>query len=440
MARVWSDENKFNKWLDVEIAVCDAWAELNVIPKKSITKIKLAKCNLRRMEEILQETHHDMTAFLGAVAESVGEDSRYIHLGMTSSDVMDTSLSLQLMEASDILLQDIKDLITVLGRTAIKHKYTVMIGRTHGVHAEPITFGLKLAIWVEEMRRNRQRLIDAKKVISVGKISGAVGTYATLSPQVEEKTCAKLGLEPAPVSNQILQRDRHAQFVTTLAIIAGSLEKFATEIRALQKTETREAEEPFSARQTGSSAMPHKRNPELCERVCGLARLIRGHSITALENMNLWHERDISHSSTERIILPDACLALDYITSMFTSVMNNLQVNPKQMKKNLDLTKGLIFSQRVMLTLIEKGLSRQDAYKLVQRNAMKVWKGKSSFMTLLKADPAITAVLPPDELEPLFDEQYYLRFVDDIFKRLGLTERQWQTDLIESSGLAPRSI
>ncbi len=440
MARVWSDENKFNKWLDVEIAVCEGWTELGVIPKRSMSRIKLAKCNLKRMEEILQETHHDMTAFLGSVSDSVGEDSRFIHLGMTSSDVMDTALSLQLMEAGDILLHDIKDLITVLGRLAIKHKYTVMIGRTHGVHAEPITFGLKLAIWVEEMRRNRQRLIDAKTNISVGKISGAVGTYATLSPQLEEIACAKLGLQPAPVSNQVLQRDRHAQFVTTLAVIAGSLEKFATEIRALQKTEVREAEEPFSAGQTGSSAMPHKRNPELCERVCGLARLIRGHALTALENQTLWHERDISHSSAERIILPDACFALDYITSLFTSVMSNLTVNTKQMTNNLMLTKGLIFSQRVMLALIEKGLSRQEAYKLVQRNAMKAWKGKSNFMTLLKADAAVTAVLSKDELKSLCDETYYTRYVDDVFKRLGLTERQWQSDLIETSGLVPRSI
>jgi adenylosuccinate lyase len=440
MKRVWSEENKFNKWLDVEIAVCDAWSEEGVVPKKAIGKIKLAKCNLKRMEEILQETHHDMTAFLGAVSESIGEESRFIHLGMTSSDVMDTATSLQLIEASDILLQDTKELIGVLAKLAIRHKYTVMIGRTHGVHAEPTTFGLKLAIWVEEMRRNRQRLIDARKNISVGKISGAVGTYATLSPEVEEKACAKLGLAPAPVSNQILQRDRHAQFVTTLAIIAGSLEKFATEIRALQKTETREAEEPFSSGQTGSSAMPHKRNPELCERVCGLARLIRGNAITSMENIALWHERDISHSSNERIILPDACFALDYILNLFTSVIAKLQVFPDQMKKNLDLTKGLIFSQRVMLALIEKGLSRQDAYKIVQRNAMKAWKGHRSFLALLKADSEVIAVLPANELEPLFDEKYYIRFVDDIFLRLGLTEVQWQENLIANHNLSPRSI
>jgi len=440
MKKVWSEENKFNKWLEVEIAACDAWAEFGVIPKKDIGKIKLAKCNMRRMDEILKETHHDMTAFLGSVSESIGEESRYIHLGMTSSDVMDTALSLQLIEASEILIKDIKELIAVLARLAIKNKYTIMIGRTHGVHAEPITFGLKLAIWVEELRRNKQRLIEAKKNISVGKISGAVGTYATLSPDVEEKTCAKLGLSPAPVSNQVLQRDRHAQFVTTLAIVASSLEKFATEIRALQKTEVHEVEEPFSAGQTGSSAMPHKRNPELCERVCGLARLIRGHSVTALENITLWHERDISHSSAERIILPDACLALDYILGIFTSVMSNLQVFPKQMKKNLNLTKGLIFSQRVLLALVEKGMNRQEAYKIVQRNAMKVWNSSKNFLALLKADKDVNKVLPEKELESLFDEQYYLRFVDDIFIRIGLTEVQWKNDKIETIELSPRSI
>ena len=431
MKRVWSDENKFNKWLEVEIAVCEAWAEEGIIPKKVIPKIKLAKCNLKRMEEILKETHHDMTAFLGAVAESLGEESRFIHLGMTSSDVMDTALSLQMMEACDILLEDIKQFIAVLARLAIKHKYTVMVGRTHGVHAEPITFGLKLAIWVEEMRRNRQRLVDAKNVISVGKISGAVGTYATLSPVVEEKACARLGLSPAPVSNQILQRDRHAQFLTTLAIIASSLEKFATEIRALQKTETHEVEEPFSSGQTGSSAMPHKRNPELCERVCGLARLIRGNALTSLENMALWHERDISHSSAERIIIPDACLALDYILNIFMNIMKNLQVFPIRMTENLNLTRGLIFSQRVMLALIDKGLSRQEAYKIVQRNAMETWNSSQKFLDLLKADKEVVSKLSDQELESLFDVRYYIRYVDDIFQRLGLTEAQWPENKIK---------
>jgi adenylosuccinate lyase len=441
MKRVWADENKFHKWLQVEIAVCEAWADLGVVPRKAIPKIKLARVNLKRMEEILKETHHDVTAFLGSVSESLGDESRFIHLGLTSSDVIDTALSLQLIEAAELLSQDIKELISVLAQSAMKYKYTVMIGRSHGIHAEPISFGLKLALWTEEMRRNLDRLGEAEKAIAVGKISGAVGTYATLSPEVEEKACAKLGLEPAPVSNQVLQRDRHAQFMTTLAIIASSLEKFATEIRGLQKTETREVEEPFAAGQTGSSAMPHKRNPELCERICGLARLVRGYALTSMENIALWHERDISHSSTERIILPDACLVLDYSLSIFTSVMRGLQVYPQRMKKNLELTKGLIFSQRVMIALINKGLSRQQAYELVQRNAMKAWKGNKNFLTLLKADAEVTTKLPEAELDPLFDEQYYLRYIDDIFKRLGLTEIQWQEKSVGGPGdLAPRSI
>ena len=442
MKKVWSDENKFARWLDVEIAVCEAWAELGRIPKEAIPRIKLARVNLKRMEEILKETHHDMTAFTGAVSESLGDESRFIHLGLTSSDVMDTALSLQLVDATALLTQDIKELISVLAQQAIKHKYTVMIGRTHGIHAEPISFGLKLALWVEEMKRNLHRLNEAKKIIAVGKISGAVGTYATLSPEVEDKTCTKLGLAPAPVSSQVLQRDRHAQFVTTLAIIASSLEKFATEIRGLQKTETREVEEPFSAGQTGSSAMPHKRNPELCERICGLARLVRGYAVTAMENVALWHERDISHSSTERITLPDSCLTLDYILSLFIPIMRGLQIYPGRMKRNLELTKGLAFSQRVMLALIDKGLSRQKAYELVQRNAMKAWKRNRSFLSLLKADAEVTAVLSPTELEPLFDYQYYLRYIDDIFKRLGLTRSQWREKpgAAGPSELAPRTI
>jgi adenylosuccinate lyase len=440
MKRVWSDENKFNKWLEVEIAACDAWAEIGVVPREAIPKIKLAKCNLRRMEEILRETHHDMTAFLGSVAESLGEESRFIHLGLTSSDIMDTALSLQLVEASELLSEDVKELITVLAHKAMEHKYTPMIGRTHGVHAEPITFGLKLAIWVEEMRRNQQRLGEAKKAIAMGKISGAVGTYATVPPEVEQRACRKLGLLPAPVSNQILQRDRHAQFVTTLAVIASSLEKFAIEIRGLQRTEVGEVGEPFSTGQTGSSAMPHKRNPELCERISGLARLVRGYALTSMENIALWHERDISHSSTERVILPDSCLLVDYCLSVFTSIMKGLQVFPQRMKKNIELTKGLVFSQRVMLALIDKGLSRQKAYELVQRNAMKSWKGNKNFLSLLKADPEVTEILPQSELGPLFDYQYYLRHVDEIFERLGLTKAQWKSAISETTRLEPRSL
>lgn len=429
MKKVWSDENKYSKWLDVEIAVCDAWAEVGVIPRTAIPKIKMAKCNLKRMEEILEETRHDMTAFLGSVAESVGEESRYIHLGLTSSDVWDTATSLQLVEASDILIQDTKELITVLAQRAIEHKLTLMIGRTHGVHAEPITFGLKLALWVSEMRRNLYRLTEAKKNIAVGKISGAVGTYATVTPEIEQKTCVKLGLEPAPISNQVLQRDRHAQFVTTLAIIAGSLEKFATEIRGLQRTEIHEVEEPFGTPgfvTTGSSAMPHKRNPELSERVCGLARLIRGYALTSLENIALWHERDISHSSNERITLPDSCLVMDYILSVFTSIMKRLQVFPKRMKKNLELTKGLIFSQRVMLALIDKGLARQKAYEIVQKNAAKTWEENKSLLGFLKADNEVTGLLSTEELVNIFDYKFYLLHVDEVFLRLGLTKNQWQ--------------
>ena len=442
MKRIWSDENKFNKWLEVEIAACDAWAELGVIPKETIPKIKLARCNLKRMGEILKETHHDMTAFISMVAESLGDESRFIHLGLTSSDIIDTALSLQMVEATEVLTQDIKELISVLAQKAIEHKYTAMIGRTHGIHAEPISFGFKLALWIEEMRRNRQRLTDAKKIIAVGKISGAVGTYATVPPEIEEKVCAKLRLAPAPISSQVLQRDRHAQFVTTLAIIASSLEKFATEIRALQKTETQEAEEPFGVGQTGSSAMPHKRNPELCERICGTARLVRGYALTSMENIALWHERDVSHSSNERITLPDSCLILDYALAIFTSVMRDLSVSPKRMKQNIGITKGLVFSQRVMLALIDKGLSRQKAYELVQRNAMKAWRGKKKLTTLLKSDPEVTTILSLEELEPLFDEQYYLHHIDNLFRRLGLTKEQWK---VKSSAprpdeLTPRSI
>ena len=440
MKKVWSDENKYNKWLEVEIAVCDAWAEVGVVPRNAIPKIKLAKCNLKRMEEILRETHHDVTAFLGSVAESLGDESRFIHLGLTSSDIIDTATSLQLIEAADILIKDIKTLTTVLARRSIEHKYTLQMGRTHGIHAEPTTFGLKVAVWVEEMRRNLQRVTEAKKAVAVGKISGAVGTYATVTPEVEQKACRKLGISPSPISNQVVQRDRHAQFVTALAITAGSLEKFATEIRALQKTEVREVEEPFGSGQTGSSAMPHKRNPELSERVCGLARLIRGFALTSIENIALWHERDISHSSNERIILPDSCLALDYILSLFTSVMKGLQVFPERMKKNLELTRGLLFSQRVMLALIDKGLSRQDAYKIVQRNAMKVWNGNRNFLSLLKADNQVKEIISTEELEAIFDYQHYLSYVDDVFQRLGLTKSQWQGNIGEVMDLGPMAI
>jgi adenylosuccinate lyase len=338
MKQVWDEKSKFNKWLQIEIAACEAWTELGKIPQDDMLKIRSASCNLDRINEILSITHHDMTAFLKSVAESLGEESRFIHLGLTSSDVMDTALGLQLKEASTIIEQDIIELISVLEHKAITHKYTLMIGRTHGVHAEPITFGLKLALWAEEMKRNAQRFSEAKKAISVGKISGAVGTYATVPPDIERIACARLEISADSISNQIIQRDRHAQFLSTLAIMGGSLEKIATEIRSLQRTEILELEEPFQKGQTGSSAMPHKKNPELCERICGLSRLLRGYAITSLENIALWHERDISHSSAERVILPDACLIIDYALAILTSVIKDLTINSSNMKRNIELT------------------------------------------------------------------------------------------------------
>jgi len=439
MKKIWSEENKFDQWLKVEIAACEAWAELGEIPPKDIVKIRKASCNLKRIAEFLKVTHHDMTAFLNSVAESLGAESRFIHLGLTSSDVMDTALGLQLTQAADILTKDVAELISVLESKAIEHKYTIMMGRTHGVHAEPTTFGLKIALWTEEMKRNAQRLAEARKNISVGKISGAVGTYATVPPQVEKIACAKLRLAPAPISSQIVQRDRHAQFLTTLAIIASSLEKFATEIRGLQRTEVREVEEPFETGQTGSSAMPHKRNPELCERICGLARLIRGHALTSLENIALWHERDISHSSAERIILPDSCLAVDYMLSIFTLIMKGLKVSPENMRRNIELTQGVIFSQRVLLALIDKGLPRGEAYKIVQDNAMIAWGQENNFLGLLEADRRITAHLSKKELDSLFDYGYYLKHVGEVFERLGLSKVK-KTKQAGAESLAPRSI
>ena len=419
MKRVWSEENKFQKWLRVEVAVCQAWAELGAIPKEAADKIaREARFELKRIEAHLKETRHDMTAFLRAVGESLGEEGRFVHFGLTSSDVIDTALALQFLEAADLLESDLGELLEVLEARAREHQGTLMMGRTHGVHAEPTTFGLKLALWAQEVKRHRQRLAEARKMVGVGKVSGTVGTYATVPPEVEELACRRLGLEPDPISNQIVQRDRHAQFITTLALIGSSLEKFATEIRSLQRTEVLEVEEPFEPGQTGSSAMPHKRNPELSERVCGLARLLRGYALTALENIALWGERDISHSSAERIIFPDSSLALDYMLATFTYVMKGLQVYPQRMKENLERTQGVIFSQRVLLALIEKGLDRQEAYRIVQENAMRAWKEGRPFLELLKGDRRMK--LSPRDLEALFDYGYYTRYVGRIFQRLGL--------------------
>ncbi len=420
MKQVWSDDNKNEKWLQVELAVCEAWAEDGAIPADDMAKLRNARYDPVRMREVFERTRHDMTAFLQSVTAGLGDEGRWLHMGLTSHDVQDTAQSLQLVEAADILLEDVDALMSAIGKLAVEHKRTPMMGRTHGVHAEPTTFGLKMALWWDEMRRQRARLEDARRTVAVGKISGVVGTYATVPPQIEERVCAAFGLAPCPVSNQVVQRDRHAQFVTTLALVAASLEKFATEIRGLQRTEVREVEEPFGQGQTGSSAMPHKKNPELSERVCGLARLIRGHSVTALENVALWHERDISHSSAERLILPDSCMALDYILDIFTRVMSGLRVYPERMLHNIELTRGLVFSQRTLIALLESGLSRERAYEIVQACAMRSWDESADFRDLLRQEPEVTSRLPGDELEAIFDYNYYMRYVEDSFKRLDL--------------------
>jgi adenylosuccinate lyase len=421
MAAVWSDQNKFQRWLDVEVAACEAWAELGQVPAEAAAKIRRdASFDVEKINEYIRITHHDVTAFLRSVAETLGEEGRYVHFGLTSSDVWDTATGLQLRDACDLLLKGIDGLSVVLERQAVAHRDTLCVGRTHGVHAEPTTFGLKLTVWVDEMRRNRKRLESAREAIAVGAISGTVGTHASCPPELEEIVCRKLGLGIEAASTQVIQRDRHAQFVTTLALIGASLEKFATEIRALQKTETREAEEPFDEGQTGSSAMPHKRNPELCERVTGLARVLRGYAVTSLENVALWHERDISHSSTERIVFPDATLVLDYMLSIFTGVMDRLTVFPEHMRENLERSYGLVFSQRVLLALIETGISRQDAYGIVQRNAMKAWKQRTPFLDLLLADGDVTSRLAEADLRALFDYQFYLANIGATYERLGL--------------------
>ena len=422
MKKIWSDDNKYAKWLEVELAVCEAWTNEGVIPREDMEKLKTAKFNQALMDEAFERTHHDVTAFLYSVTSTLGEEGRWIHLGLTSSDVMDTALSMQLVEAADILLNDLRLLMEAIKSKAVEYKNCLMMGRTHGIHAEPTTLGLKLALWWDELGRQQQRLINAKVTSGVGKISGAVGTHATVPPNVEDSVCAHLNLGVEPVSNQIVQRDRHAEFVTTLALVAASLEKFATEIRHLQRSEVREVEEPFGEGQTGSSAMPHKRNPELSERVCGLARLIRGHSVTAVENVALWHERDISHSSAERLILPDSCLALDYILNLFTRVIVGLKVHKDRMDINLNATKGVIFSQRLMLTLIEKGMSRDASYKIVQKTAMVSWDEGRDFRELIENESSVSKYLSLADLDTLFDYSYYMRYVDDVFERVGLGE------------------
>ncbi|MCL0041926.1 adenylosuccinate lyase [Peptococcaceae bacterium] len=421
MKEIWSEENKFRKWLDVEIYACEALCKKGVIPESALKNIK-EKANflVKRILEIEEKVHHDVIAFLTCVAEYVGEDSKYIHLGLTSSDVVDTAQSVRMKEAADQILKRLAQLYNVLIEKAIKYKNTVMIGRTHGIHAEPMTFGLKMLLWAAETKRNIERMKKAKEVISVGKISGAVGTYANIDPYVEEFVCRCLGLKPAPISTQVLQRDRHAEYMNTIAVIGCTLEKIATEIRALQRTDIREVEEFFAKGQKGSSAMPHKRNPIISERISGMARILRGNALAALENVALWHERDISHSSVERVIIPDSTTLLDYMLYKITDVIQNLIVYPENMKKNMERTNGLIFSQRVLLALVDKGLTRERAYELVQRNAMECWQTGRDFKELLKSDKDVMDYLTTDELEELFDYSYYLRHIDEIYSRFGL--------------------
>ncbi|MEK6453043.1 adenylosuccinate lyase [Caldifermentibacillus hisashii] len=421
MGAIWTEENKFHAWLEVEILACEAWAELGEIPKEDVQKIReKATFSVERIKEIEEETRHDVVAFTRTVSESLGEEKKWVHYGLTSTDVVDTALSYLLKQANTILLKDIENFIAILKHKAQEHKYTVMMGRTHGVHAEPTTFGLKLALWYEEMKRNLERFKQAAQGVEFGKISGAVGTYANIDPFVEKYVCEKLGLTPAPISTQTLQRDRHAYYLATLALIATSIEKFATEIRGLQKSEVREVEEFFAKGQKGSSAMPHKRNPIGSENMTGMARVIRGYMLTAYENVSLWHERDISHSSAERIILPDATIALNYMLNRFSNIVKNLTVFPENMKRNMDRTLGLIYSQRVLLSLIEKGWVRETAYDTVQPLAMQAWEQQVPFRSLVESNEKIMATLSKEELADCFDYHYHLKHVDTIFERLGL--------------------
>ena len=419
MSAIWSPENRYRIWLEIEILACEALARRGEIPESALKNIKeKAGFDLERIDEIEKTTKHDVIAFLTSVTEKVGEDGRFIHMGLTSSDVLDTALAVLLCEAADILIADIDALLAAIKKKAFAHKHTPMIGRSHGIHAEPITFGLKMALWHAEMARNRERMIRARETIATGKVSGAVGTFSFIDPSVESHVCEKLGLKPAPVSSQIVQRDRHAEYFTTLAIIASSLDKFAQEIRLLQRTEVQEAEEFFSPGQKGSSAMPHKRNPVLSENISGLSRLMRSFSLAALEDMALWHERDISHSSVERVIGPDATILLDFMLGRFTGLVEKLVVYPERMLANLRMTKGVIFSQTVLLKLIEKGLSREDAYAVVQRNAMRSWQEGLEFRDLLAKDAEVVSRLQADELEEAFQVRNFLKHCDYIFNRV----------------------
>ena len=421
MSRIWTEEKKFEAMLDVEIAACEAMCKLGKVPKEALQNIKSkARFDVERIKEIEKATNHDVVAFITNLAENVGEDSKYVHMGLTSNDVLDTSLSVLMQEAGDVLIEDVKKLLKALRKKARRYKTNAMIGRTHGMHAEPITFGLKMALFYDEFRRNLERLNTAREFISVGKISGAVGTYANIEPYVEEFVCKKLGLKPAKISTQILQRDRHAHYLTTIAIVGASLEKLATEIRHLQRTEVGEAEEYFSPTQKGSSAMPHKKNPITCERICGMARILRGNAQAGLESVALWHERDISHSSAERVIIPDSTILLDYMLNKMIEIIDKLVVHPEVMLQNLEKTRGIIFSQRVLLELINKGLTRQEAYDIVQRCAMSLRPDGPDFRQIISNDDTVRRYLTEDEVGACFDLKWHLKHVNRIFKKVGI--------------------
>ncbi|WP_270275787.1 adenylosuccinate lyase [Enterococcus casseliflavus] len=423
MGAIWTDQNRYQAWLEVEILADEAWAELGEIPKEDVALIReKATFDIDRILEIEAQTRHDVVAFTRAVSESLGDESKWVHYGLTSTDVVDTAYGYLMKQANDLIREDLNRFVTIIGEKAKEYKHTVMMGRTHGVHAEPTTFGLKLALWYAEMKRNVERFERAAKGVEAGKISGAVGTFANIPPFVEEYVCEKLGIRAQDISTQVLPRDLHAEYFSAMALIATSIEKFATEIRGLQKSETREVEEFFAKGQKGSSAMPHKRNPIGSENMAGLARVVRGHMVTAYENVSLWHERDISHSSAERIIIPDTTILIDYMLNRFGNIVKNLTVFPENMKRNMNATFGLIYSQRVMLKLIDHGMTREQAYDLVQPKTAQAWNEQTDFRPLLEADPAITDVLSKADLDDAFDYNHHLKQVDTIFERVGLAE------------------
>ncbi len=422
MSTIWTEEHKFETWLRIEIAICQAWCELGRIPPDAVTRIREnASFDIERIKVLEEETRHDVVAFLQAISETVGDDSPYLHLGVTSSDIVDTALSLFMVESLDLIGDRLSALLETLKEMALRHRKTLIAGRTHGVHGEPTSFGLKLLLWYDEMKRHEGYLPSVRQEVSAGKISGAVGTYATVDPAVELSVCRALGLTAAPISTQILQRERHSRYLFFISLLGCTIEKIATELRHLQRTEVLEAAEGFGKRQTGSSAMPHKKNPVSAENLCGLSRVLRGNLATAMENIPLWHERDISHSSAERIILPDSSILADYMLTRLTKLLRNIDIFPERMRENLELTRGLVFSQRVMLVLIEKGLDRESAYRIIQRNAKKVWADKElHFYSLMKEEEAIKTKLNEEEFSSLFDYQYYMRHVDEIYARFGL--------------------